>query len=455
MKKVRVGCGSAFWGDMLEPAVELVEKGDIQYIGFDHLAELTMAILQRMRAKDSSRGYIPDIVRWMRAILPTCRERGVKVITNAGGANPEAGAEEVIKVAKELGLTGLKIGVVLGDDLSGRIDELRTKGVKFKNLDTGEEDIDRIKDRIVAAYAYIGADSMIDALNQGADVIVAGRVSDNAMFVAPFMYEFGWDFKDPYWNQIGAAITVGHIIECTSGCTGGASNLWREAPKLWAVGFPIAEMDENGDAIITKVPGSGGLVNEWTVKEHLVYEVHDPRNYLMPDGVADFTTLKLEEEGKDRVKITGMSGKPRPNTLKMGIGYEDGFIGEGFIFFSWPDAYEKAKRAEEVIRERFKIAKLDAEELRIDYIGVNVLHGSVAPEPKYELNESGLRVVAKTKTSSEAYKVRREVTHLWWGGSGVGSHMAVPMDPRPVISYWPTLVPREEVPTSVLMKEVK
>jgi hypothetical protein len=454
MKKVRVGAGSAFWGDMLEPAVELVEKGDIQYIGFDHLAELTMAILQRMRAKDPSRGYIPDIVPWMRAILPACRERGVKVITNAGGANPEAGADEVVKVAQELGLTGLKIAVILGDDLSGRIDGLRSKGWKFKNLDTGEEDIDRIKDKIVGAYAYIGADSMVDALGQGADVIVAGRVSDNAMYVAPFMHEFGWDFKDPYWDRIGSAITVGHVIECSGCCCGGCSNVWKDAPRLWEIGFPIAEMDESGDAVITKAPGSGGLVNQWTVKEHLVYEIHDPRNYLMPDGIADFTTLNLEEIGKDQVRITGMSGKPRPDTLKVGLGYEDGFIGEGIIFFSWPDAYEKAKRAEEIIRERFKAINLDAEELRIDYVGSNILHGSVAPEPECELNESGLRVAAKTRTRSEAYKIRREVTHLWVL-AGVGSHMAVPTDPRPVISYWPTLLPREEVPTRMIIKEVK
>ena len=457
MKTVKVGSGSAFWGDMLEPAVELVEKGDIQYIGFDHLAELTMAQLTRMKAKDPSRGYIPDIVPWMKAILPACRERGIKVISNGGGANPEAAGEAVANLAKEMGLTGLKIAVILGDEITKeRIDELLAKGINLRNLDTGDEDISRIKDRIVAANAYIGSDHIIEALGEGADVVIAGRISDNALYVGPFMYEFGWKFEEPYWQRIGAAITVGHIIECAECCTGGMSSMWNSAPELWKVGFPIAELDENGDAMITKVPGSGGVVNEWTIKEHLVYEIQDPRNYLMPDGIADFTALKLEEIGKDQVKLTEMTGKPRPDTLKVGIGYEDGFIAEGMVLIPWPDAYEKAKVAEKILHERLRMVNLDAEKLRVDYVGVNTMLGSTAATlpPGYEPNEVGLRIVAKTKKREEAYKVRREVTHLWTLG-GPGAHMGVPSDPRPVISLWHTLVPREEIPTSHIMKEVK
>lgn len=454
MKKVRIGSGSAYWGDMLDPAVELVKKGDIGYIGFDHLAELTMALLQRAKTKDPTTGYIPDIIPWMKAILPTCAEKGITVISNGGGANPEAGGDEVVKLAKELNLTGLKVGVVVGDDIFGKLDEMRAKGIKFKNMDTGEEDINRIRDKIVAANAYIGADSIIEALQKGAKVIVAGRVSDNALYVGPLMYEFGWSFNNPDWDLIGAAITVGHIIECAECCTGGMSNMWKVAPRLWDIGFPIAEVYENGDAIITKTPDSGGLVNQWTIKEHLIYEVHDPSNYLMPDGIADFTALKLEEIGKDQVRVTNMKGKQRPSELKVCIGYRDGFIGEGQVFFPWPDAYEKAKKGAETVRERLKKVNLDAEELRIDYIGVNTLHGEVAPEPTSELNEVGLRVVAKTKTKEEAEKVRREVTHLWTIGS-VGSSFGVPLPIRPVVSLWPTLVPREEVPTRAIIKEVR
>ena len=457
MKKVRVGAGSAYWGDMLDPAVELVEKGDINYIGFDHLAELTMAQLTRIKVRDPSRGYIPDIVPWMRAILPTCREKGIKVISNGGGANPEAAGEAVVNLAKELGLTGLKIGVIIGDEITReRLGELIAKGIKFKNLDTGEEDISVISDRIVAANVYIGCDRIIEALEEEADAVIAGRVSDNALYVGPLMHEFGWKFEKPYWGLIGAAVTIGHIIECAECCTGGMSNIWNIAPELWKVGFPIAEVDENGDAVLTKVPGSGGIVNEWTIKEHLVYEIHDPANYLMPDGIADFTKLKVEEIGKDRVKVTNMTGKHRPDTLKMGIGYEDGFIFENTVICPWPNAYEKARKAEEILRERLKMVKLDADELRIDYLGINTMLGSTAAPlpPDYEPNEVGLRVAVKAKKREEAVKVRREITHLWTL-AGLGAHMGVPPDPRPVISLWHTLIPREEVPTRCIIREVK
>lgn len=454
MKRIRIGSGSAYWGDMLEPAVELVEKGDLDYIGFDHLAELTLAILQRWKARDPNSGYIPDIVPWMKAILPRSHPRGVKVITNAGGANPEAAADQVIQIAKSLGYEGMKVGIVTGDDIFPYLDELRAQGIKFPNLDTGEEDIDRIRDRIVAANAYIGADHIIEALREGCEVVVTGRVSDNALYVGPIMYEFGWEYRDPYWDLIGAAVTIGHIIECAECVCGGMSNMWREARAMWEVGFPIAEVYENGECIITKVPGSGGIINEWTVKEHLVYEVHDPANYLMPDGIADFTSLRIEEVGQDRVKVTNMKGKPRPDTLKVCIGYQDGWIGEGLVLLPWPDALEKARRCEEIVRERLKIVGVHPEELLFEYIGVNALHGSVAPMPKYELNEVGLRIAAKTRTREEAEAVRREATHLWTIG-GLGCAFGVPLNPRPVVALWPTLVPRDAVKTQLMVKEVR
>lgn len=454
MRSIRLGSGSAYWGDMLEPALEIAKNGDVQYLCFDHLAELTMSLLQRMKAKDPKKGYIPDIVPWMKELLPITSKKGIKIVTNAGGVNPEAAADVVAELAKSLGITGIKIGVVLGDDLSDKLDDMRAKGIKFKNMDTGEEDIDRIRDKIVAANVYIGADSIIDALSQGADIVIAGRVSDTALYIGPMMYEFGWSFENPNWEKIGAAVTIAHVIECAECATGGLCNLWKELPDMANIGFPIAEVYEDGSAIITKVPGTGGAVNEWTIKEQLVYEIHDPANYYMPDGIADFTTIHLEDLGNDRVKLTNMSGKPRPETLKMQIGYEDGWIGEGHILLPWPNAYEKAKKAEETVRKRFEIIGLLADELQFDYIGVNTLHGEVAPEPCGDLNEVGLRIVARTRTKEEADKVRREATHLWTLG-GIGAAFGVPFRPRPVISLWPTLVPREEVPTKAFIKEVK
>lgn len=453
MKRVNIGSGSAFWGDLLEPAVEMAEKSDVQYIGFDHLAELTMALLNRMKARNPEAGYIPDIIPWMRTLLPVTAPKGIKMITNAGGANPIQAAVEVKKIARDLKLGGMKIGVVSGDDILPYIDEIRSQGWKFKNLDTGEEDIDRVRENIVAANAYIGADFIVQELKNGADMIIAGRVSDNALYVGPLMYEFGWEFSDEYVDRIAAAVTVGHIIECSACVTGGMSNMWRASERPWEMGFPIAEFYENGEAFITKTPGSGGIVNEWTVKEHLLYEIQDPSNYMMPDGIADFTSLHLEEEGRNRVKVTKMKGQKRPDTFKVCIGFRDGFIGEGLVFFPWPDALEKAQWAEKWTRERFKKLGVEFRELRIDYVGVNMLHGESAPIEDKDYNEVGLRIVGKTKTRKEAEVVRREATHLWTMGP-IGTSFGVPLNVRPVIALWPSLVPREAVKVESQIMEV-
>jgi hypothetical protein len=444
MRTLRIGNGSAYWGDMLDPAIELAEKGDLDYLGLDHLAELTMAILQRMKNKNPEQGYIPDLITWTEALLPLTRKNAVKMITNAGGANPEAGGREVVELARRLGFDGLKVGIVTGDDVSDKLDALAAEGVSFVNLDTGEEGLDRIRDNIVAAHAYIGSEPIIETLSGGAEVVVTGRVSDSALSIGPIMYEFGWNFDQPDWDKIGAAIAVGHIIECACFCTGGGSCQWEETFEPWHIGFPIAEFSEDATAVITKVPGSGGIVNQWTVKEQITYEVADPGNYMMPDGVVDFTTLQLAEIGENRVRVTNMTGKPRPESLKVLIGYQDGWIAEGLLLYSWPDALTKARRSENIVRKRLKMLGLEPEELRFDYLGLNTLHGSTAVFPKEagELNEVGLRLAAKCRTREEADLVRREATHLWTLG-GPGTAFGVPFRPRPVISSWPTLIPRD------------
>jgi len=482
MRTLRIGNGSAYWGDMLDPAVELAEKGNLDYLGLDHLSELTMAILQRMKNKNPEQGYIADLLPWTEALLPHTRRNGVKMITNAGGVNPEAGGQKVIELARRMGITGFKIGTVSGDDVLPKLDELAAEGVKFVNLDTGEAGLERIRDRIVAANAYIGSEPIMEALAGGAELVVAGRVSDSALTIGPIMHEFGWSFEQPDWDRIGAAITVGHIIECACFCTGGGSNQWREAVEAWHIGFPIAEFGEDASAVITKVAGSGGVVNQWTVKEQLTYEVADPRNYIMPDGVADFTGLRLEEIGPDRVRVTHMRGKPRPETLKVCIGYQDGWIAEGLLLYSWPDALAKAERSEGIVRQRLKHLGIEPEEIRFDYLGINTLHGQTAarpprpdngPEtaglewqqrydyvgrsaparPQDELNEVGLRIAAKCRSQAEADLVRREATHLWTIG-GVGTAFGVPFRPRPVIALWPALIPRDAIQTEVRIQTV-
>lgn len=453
MKRVRIGAGSSYWGDMLDPAVELAEKGEVQYMGFDHLAELTMSILQRQKAKDPTKGYIADIIPFMKALLPIARRKGIRLITNAGGVNPEAAGAEVAKLARELGLTGIKIATVSGDDLLPKLDDLLAQGDALTNLDTGSTDLAALRSRIVAANAYVGADGIVEALKQGADVVICGRCSDPALYVGPLMYEFGWSYSEPYWDRISAAAAAGHLIECAENVCGAMSNLWETVPDLGRVGFPYVDFYEDGSCVTGKVPGSGGVINAWTVKEQLTYEIGDPQRYITPDAVVDMTSIQIEEVGPDQVRLSGIKGAPRPETLKVQVGYQDGYIGEGQVLFAWPDALKKARRAEQVARQRFEVVGLRAEELRFDYIGVNTLHGSLSPEPQGEFNEVGLRIVARCRTKDEADKVRREATHLWTLG-GVGSAFGVPFPPRAVISLWPTLVSRSAVEQRVNVLEV-
>jgi hypothetical protein len=294
---------------------------------------------------------------------------------------------------------------------------------------------------------------VIEALQGGADVVVTGRVSDSALYVGPLMHEFGWSFAEPYWDRIGAAITIGHLLECSCFVTGGGSCQWREAREPWHIGFPIAEVDQDANAVITKVEGSGGIVNQWTVKEQLTYEISDPRRYTMPDGIADFTSVELAEVGPDRVRVTGMSGRPWPDTLKVCIGYRDGFIAEGLLLYSWPDALEKAQRSEDIVRRRLQMLGVEPVELRFDYVGINTLHGSTVHPVEGEPNEVGLRIAAKVRTMDEADVVRREATHLWTLG-GTGTAFGVPFRPRPVVALWPTLIPRSAVPVDVAVHTV-
>jgi hypothetical protein len=452
MKTLRLGAGSGFWGDALDPAVELVERGRLDYLGLDFLAELTMALLQRQRTADPSAGWVADVVPYIEAILPAAQANHTRIICNAGGVNPPAAAEAVRGTVADLGLDGVRIATVEGDDVLDRIDEFITSGVPLTNLDTGESDLTPIRDRIVAANVYTGADGILEALNGGADIVLAGRVADSTLYVAPIMHAFGWNHDETAPDLIAAAITVGHIVECAAGATGGMSSRFDEMPRMGAVGFPIVEMREDGRAVITKVPESGGRVDEWTIKEHLAYETVDPFHYRAPDGVANFTTLRLEEEGADRVAITGMSGEPRPDQLKLVIGYEDGWIGEGMLFFPWPDAYGRAKKARETLLERFERLELKSAAIHFDFVGVDMLHGPSAPEPTTDLNEIGLRVAARTATRSEADKVRRACAQMWIMGPG-GTSFGVPIKPRPVISLWPTLLPRDLIHHTVTIRE--
>jgi hypothetical protein len=450
MKRIRLGAGSAYWGDLLEPAIEVADRGEVDYLCFDHLSELTLAVLQRQKARDADEGYIHDIEAWTEAVLPLALKRGFKIVTNAGGANPGAAARKVLEVAARLGIPSLRVAVVTGDDMFPDLDELRDAGVSFANMDTGEANCDRIRDEIIAANAYIGAEGIAAGLADGAQVVVTGRVSDTALFVGPMMYEFGWTHSEDFRQELGAAVIIGHVLECSALASGAVSNFWREAHSAWRIGFPIAEVSEDASAVISKVAGSGGVLNEWTVKEQLVYEIGDPANVYMPDAIADFTSVKVDEIAPERIRLSQMGGRGLPDHLKVCIGYRDGWVGEGTLLFSWPDALEKARRGEEIVRRRLDMLGVRPLELDFGYLGVNALHGPTAPVPA-EMNEVGLRVAAKCNSREEADVVKREATHLWTLG-GIGTGYSSPAQPRMSIALWPTLVPREfcHVRTSVV-----
>lgn len=452
MKTIRLGTGTAFWGDMLDGAFTAVEKGDIDYLCSDHLAELTLCILQKLKRRNPEEGYTRDLIPLMQRILPTCVEKGIKVIDNGGGANPLAAADKVAEIAAELGLKGLKIGVVVGDDITDRIEELRARGVSFNHMDTGE-DFERIRDRVANATVYIGYQPIVEALEQGADIVITGRVSDLAMFLGPMVHEFGW--KDNDWDRLAAGTVLAHTMECGAQAVGGNYAAgWQDVPEPWNMSYPIADVSENGEAVLTHVPGGGGRVTIESVKEQLLYEILDPANFLTPDVVADFTTIRLEDGGKDRVSISGVRGKARPDTLKVSMGYDDGFMAESRALYSFPDALAKAKRGSEIVLKRLGMKGVQLDEVRIDYIGMNSLWGTAAPPIECEPNEIELRVAVKTATAAEAGVLGREMVTLGLIGPAGFAGYTSPGKPRELMAFWPALVPRDEVTPTVIMKEV-
>lgn len=452
MKTIRIGSGSGFWGDNLDPAIEIAKHGNVQYLAYDFLGEPTIPLLQKMQKKNPAQGFVPSIRAVVRGVLPICLEKGIKILTNAGAANPQACADTILATARELGITKLKVGIVTTNDIQQKVEELLDKGVKFTNLDTGDDDLGAVRERIVGSYVYSGAYGYVEALQQGCDIIISDRATDDAAILAPLVHEFGWKWDE--WDKLATGITAGHLIECGAACTGGISGLWKEVPDPWNIGYPIAEVNDKGELFITKVDGTGGLVNQITLTEHLLYEVHDPGNYLMPEVITDFTNVQMEQVGKDRVKVWGAKGKPAPATLKAGIAYTDGYIGEVESSVTWPEAVAKARRSFEIIQKRFEMVNLKADEVRFDMIGVDSCHWSASPEPDPEINEVRIRVAAKCQERSEAGKVARECVMLMGTGPiGSTGQLNTPA-PREVFALWPTLLAREEVQQNVEIREL-
>jgi hypothetical protein len=448
MKTVRIGAGQGFYGDTPDGAVAVAERGDVAYICCDALAELTMAILQKDRLRDPDGGFARDLPAFMRALLPVARDRGIRIITNAGGMNPRAAAASVRDVAAELGIDGLRVATVTGDDITAALDDLRGTGVELRNMDTGA-DLAEVRDRVVFAVAYLGARPIVDALAAGADVVVTGRVADASLFVAPMVHELGWRWDD--WDRLAAGVVLGHLMECSGQATGGNfSGDWWNIPDLDRVGYPVCEVSEDGSALLTKPPQTGGRVSVETVSEQLLYEVLDPRAYLNPDVVADFTTVRLRAAGAETVSITGVRGRARPEQLKAIIGYLDGWLGAAMIGYSWPHALAKARHAALLIDRIAERAGLVPLEQVTEYVGVDSLHGDAADiESAADANEVMLRVAGRFATEAQARRFPRLATPLALNGPPFIGGGVAPQPARALLGVWPTLVPRERVETDV------
>jgi hypothetical protein len=446
MKSVRIAGGLGFYGDSWRPIKASIERGNVQYVASDHLAELTLAILQKDRQRDPNLGYTRDLVPMLAELLPLAVPRGVKFILNAGGLNPVAAREVLLAFLDKSGIykkfgVKLKVGVVLGDAVLERLDELQSAGVSLAHMDTGE-DITAVRERLLFASAYLGAQPLVEALQAGADIVLAGRVADAALFLAPMVHELGWRWDD--WDKLAQGMVVGHLLECSGQATGGNfGGDWRAIPDLAHIGYPIAEVWENGDAVIGKAPGTGGRVNFDTLREQLLYEVHDPAHYLTPDVDVNMTTVHLEEIGPDTVRVTGATGRPAPETLKIVAGYEDGVMGQAMIGYAWPDALAKAHLAAQIIQQQMVETGLKAEETIIEYLGYNSIHGLLAdPAHVAELNEVYLRIAVRCADRKEAAKLGRLIPPLGLSGPPFIGGVGGMMEPRGLLGIWPTLAPR-------------
>ncbi|HZU66268.1 MAG TPA: acyclic terpene utilization AtuA family protein [Ktedonobacteraceae bacterium] len=441
MKSVRIAGGLGFYGDSWRPIRASIERGNVRYVASDHLAELTLAILQKDRQRDPSLGYTRDLVPMLLDLLPIAIPRGIKFILNAGGLNPPGARGVLLNALKKAGLK-LKVGVVLGDSVLERLDELQGAGVSLAHMDTGE-DIAGVRERLLFASAYLGARPIVDALKAGADIVLTGRIADAALFLAPMVHELGWRWDD--WDKLAQGIVVGHLLECSGQATGGNfGGDWRSIPDLAHIGYPIAEVWENGDAVISKAPGTGGRVNFDTLREQLLYEVHDPRHYLTPDVDVDMTTLRLQEIGPDEVLVSGAKGRPAPDTLKVVAGYEDGVMGQAIIGYAWPDALAKAQAAAQIIQQQMTEIGLQADETIVEYLGYNSIHGPLA-DPTYidELNEVYLRIAIRCKDRHEAAKLGRLFPPLALSGPPFIGGAGGMLEPRGLLGIWPTLAPRD------------
>ncbi len=448
MKTIRIGNGQGFWGDNVDAPVELLRGGPIDYIGMDYLAEVTLSIMMRQKLKNPKLGYATDFIGFIRRVLPELRERNVRVLTNAGGLNPRACRNRIFEVARDRGIKGLRVGVVEGDDLLPRLKDLIAAGHALANMDTGEP-LAPIVEKVMSANAYLGAKPVVEALAQGAQIVLCGRITDTALALAPMLHEFGWAGDD--WNRLAAGTIAGHIIECGAQCTGGNFSRWWEVPDLWNAGYPIVEAREDGTFVVTKHQGTGGMVTVDTVAEQLVYEMGDPASYITPDVTADFTTIRLRQDGKDRVEVSGIQGRPNTPFLKVSASHLAGYKASGQITLSGPRAPEKAKLAAEIVWKRLERAGVvfAPEDREIEILGTGACLPGVFEAPG-ELPEVVLRLGVRHPESIKVERFGKEIAPLVTAGPpGVTGFAGGRPKPQEIVAYWPALLAREEVESRI------
>jgi Acyclic terpene utilisation family protein AtuA len=442
---VRIGAGAGFADDRIEPAVELVDRSDLDYLVFECLAERTIAAAQRERLVDPGGGYNEWLADRMTAVLASARSRGTRILTNMGAANPVAAAQVVVEVARELGIRGLKVAAVVGDDVLDRV-----RGSDLPLLEQPAT-VASLGDSVISANAYLGVEPLLDALRRGADVVVTGRVADPSLFLAPLIHELGWAPED--WELMGTGTAVGHLLECAGQVSGGyfADPGCKPVPNLARLGFPLAEVTADGSVVITKPAGTGGQVTVATVTEQLLYEVHDPSAYVTPDVVADFSAIRLEQAGSDRVSVTGVSGRPGPKTLKVSVGYLDGYIGSGEISYAGPNAVARGRLALDVVRERLERLDVPVSDARFELIGVDAVHRGAGRSGNGEPCEVRVRVASRTLDLHSARRIGQEVTALWLNGpAGGGGGTRTASENIAIVSV---VVPKVAVHTETLLLE--
>ncbi len=448
---IRIANGQGFWGDSLEAPVEQVRRGPIDYLTLDYLAEVTMSILQKQRSRDPKTGYARDFVDMIARVLPDLKQRRIRVIANAGGVNPTACKEAVLDVAKRQGIP-MSVATVAGDDIMDRLDSFLERGIELKNMDTGEP-LGAIRANVQSANVYFGAWPVVEALAKGAEIVITGRVTDTGLALAPMIHEFGWKPND--WDRLSAGTIAGHTIECGAQSTGGNCQVdWETIPHLEDVGYPIVEAEPDGTFCLTKHAGTGGRITVASVKEQLLYEMGDPHEYITPDCVADFTTIRLDQAGPDRVRFSGIRGHAATEFYKVSISYSAGFKAIGSMVYAWPDAYKKARAADQILRKRLDRLGLRFDAIRTEFLGANACHGIAAAEPSPEmaaqLAEVVMRMGVRSENRAAVERFTKELAPLALNGPPVVAGLG---GGRPrveeIVAYWPALIPKHEVTPEV------